>query len=1096
MSRPLVSSSGRLARFVACVVVAVGAARDGSDDGERYRVLTRALARGEFARVPELARGFAADSALALKAAQLERLAPFLAAGKEAPASVLPTAPSGVAVNHVGALSVALSEDGTFAAAVRPESGGSGFSPLLFGFPQPWSSRLSLSIDGNARMLSPRAGLVGLGDGLALTTREGEVEVWLGLHGGAPRAGQPDAVARSTLRVEAVITNRGGTSHRIGARLLLDLCEGFDDAPDVRLGEHRVLDGAADFVGDAVPGLLRVGARSLALRGLGAPPPDRVVLAPLAATVDRPFDFPLQPGTPLSSDSVLAVYAEEAEFAPGAARALVVAFGVEPAANDPREPVATRAWIEPVAGSDAVRAVIALEHSLNGATGPCDDLRIEFSLPPGLDLLAQSDDLARLGALPRDESLQRAILVRPNLTSGGPLAVHFDVSTRSSSGERTHKAIELSVPVPPAAFLAGRVIDREGRPIAGAELSLEQDGVVIARGGSDADGNYWFGGVAPGLWKVRATKVVWTEPAAKANRAEVDDVLYDVVLTSAAIGNDGRELLPTFVPGGGRDVVMARSITRYSLYCCTEWDAPRPYLEEIVRGMRRAAEFLYAASDGQITFKRIAVVDDGLHWNSADVWDWACNHIHPNATVNGTRQRYDPVSSAWNSAINFGRGWNGPWDAHGHYTTVVHEFGHYGLGLYDEYLGAPEGVDRGLAYPEMCRCIMGYQYADWKICWAGNHHGYTNQGRWNGRSCWQQIQEWHQGIHGGLFCPITTPVERGGVIPPFFENHVGDEVVAVIRDAETHGFDASLRVSGLGESNRTNVLVYVEQEADGRSLYQGLTYGDGVITLMGVHVGDKVWGLRDGARAEFRVTERRENYVLDFDSEPGPDAPPAPLVRVHPERALDREAGSVVEITPFVAPSGKPRLRRRGSPRELVLDALPPDGKAGGAGERFVASVGEADFELSRVAFELILPDALRGDRTIVTDAVRFALPDAAESEAASFDGSLLVHFGPGTLARPTSLVIASTAGPPRFIAGSRSIGRFHALETGDGAPFLAPATLLLHLPAGEERDRVQVRRFDLATREFVVMESVPAPEPDALLASLEGPAMVALFMR
>jgi hypothetical protein len=1100
VSRPSAVVSGRSAALLLLFALAAAPRPGGdggaADDGERYRVLTAALARGEYARAHELAAGFAAGSPLAMKAAQLEMLAPFLAAGAKAPASAMPAAPRGVAMNHLGALSIALSDDGAFAAAVRPEAGATGFAPLLFGFPQPVTSRLSVSIDGSARMLSPRGGPRGLGDGLALSAREGDVEVLLALHGAAPRADEANVAERATLRIEAVVTNRGGAPHRVGARLLLDLVEGFDDAPEVRFGERRVVDRTADFTGDAVPGVVRVGGRTLALRGLGAPAPDRVLLVPLPATDGKPFDFAVTNDAPLGPDSALAIYADEAELAPGQSRALTVAFGAEPAASDTRGPVATRAWLEPAAGGEARRAVLSLENSLNGAIGACDDLRVDYSLTPGLDLVAAPDDLARLGSLPRDVTLQRSVVVRPNLSSGGPLAVRFDVSTKSSGGERSHKLLDVPVPAPPASFLAGRILDVQGRPIAGAELSLEENGQVVQRGGSDGAGNYRFGGVGPGLWQVRATKVIWVEPAAKANREDVENVLYDVVLTSAAIGNDGREALPAFTPGSGRDVVMARSITRYSLYCCTEWDAPRAYLEEIVRGLRHAAEFLYSASDGQITFKRVAVVDDGLNWNTSDLWDWACNHIHPNATVNGTRQRYDPVYSAWNSAINFGRDWNGPWDAHGHFSTIVHEFGHYGLGLYDEYLGAPQGVYRGLAYWEMCRCIMGYQYADWKICWAGNHQPYTNQGMWNGRSCWQQIQEWHQGLRGGLFAPITTPLERGGVVPPSFENHVGDELTVVIRDAQTHGFDAALRVAGLGESNRSNVLVYTEQQHDGRTLYQGVTWGDGSMKLMGVHVGDKVWGLRDGARAEFRVNERRGDYVLDFDTEPGPDAPPTPLVRVHPERTGARDAGAAVEITTFVAPSGPPTLKLRGSPRPIALDLVPPEPnvKPGGASERFVAHFAESDFAAGRLALELLLPDATRGDRTIVTDVVRAPMPAVAESELASFDGSLRLHFAPGALATATPFCIASTAGPPRFVEGRRSLGRFHAIESGDGAPFRAPATLVLHVPAPADRARVELRRFDEATHEFVVLRSEPAPEPDALLASLDGPAVVALF--
>src|SRR5262249_26125385 len=158
----------------------------------------------------------------------------------------------------------------------------------------------------------------------------------------------------------------------------------------------------------------------------------------------------------------------------------------------------------------------------------------------------------------------------------------------------------------------------------------------------------------------------------------------------------------------------------------------------------------------------------------------------------------------------------------------------------------------------------------------------------------------------------------------------------------------------------------------------------------------------------------------------------------------------------------------------IALEAVPPDpnAKPSGASERWIARLAEPDFAAGRLALELLLPDATRGDRTIVTDVVRAPLPAGAEAELASFDGSLRVHFAPGALAHATPLCIASTAGPPRFVEGRRSLGRFQSIESGDGGPFGAPATVVLHVPAQVDRAKVEVRRFDESTREFVVIPS------------------------
>ncbi|MEW6743332.1 MAG: carboxypeptidase-like regulatory domain-containing protein [Planctomycetota bacterium] len=1065
---------------------------------ERYRTLTEALERGELAEAAELAAGFAPDSEWGRKAVFLAGLASFLNGDGLNGGRGAPAAPPGCGHGIAGAMRLALTRDGAFSAVLLPEHGVGGYRPLLFGWPEAWTSRLSLLVDGEAVMLSPHGWPQAAGNALWMTVREGELDVTIVLRADAKPPHASDVEPSATLRIEATVANRAAVAKTVGVRLLLDLADGFDDAPPVRLGERHVLATAIDFAGDQVPRVLGVGPRRLYLRGLpvggtatGAI--ERMVLAPLPDALAGPFDFALAPGEPLGPDSALALYLEAARLEPGAARSLAVEFsGVEPGL-DVTPPVATMAWMEAVTGHpEWTRVLLALENSARGMTGPLEDLRASLRLSPGLSLVEAARDLDALGTLAPGAVTQRAVIVAPSFRAGAPLEVSFDVSVRAGSS-RAGRTVRVAVPPPASLALAGRILDVQGRPVPGADVVLRRDGRDIARTASDGWGNYRFNNVAAVPHQVLAWRVVHREPAAKAAREDVENLLYDIVLSSETIGNDGRPRLPEVLPGEGRDVWLAHSTTRYSVFVGVEWDAPRSYLEQIVRGMRRAAEFLYVASDGHLTYGRVVVKDAAQDWNHTDLYDWANNSVHPNASVNGTRHCYHPVWAPWNTAMNFGRQWAPTWDSIGLYSTVVHEFGHYGLGLLDEYLGAPQGQYRGLSYPEMCRCIMGYQYSDHKICWQGNHQGYTNQGMWNGVSCWQQIEAWHEGMRSGFYVPVTTPAERGGVVPPEFPCGIGEELQATIRDVDTGAFDAPLRLAGPFGSRLAGVHVYVDVVREGRTMYQGITYGDGSLGLVGVHVGDRVRGLKEGARAELTIGERRPSYTLEFDSEPAETRGPPPLVIVHPERVQGRAAGAAVEIVPLEELRARPAVVVRGvTARTIETESVLVDGKP-----RYVALVGEKEMPSGRLLLESVLPDAVRGDMTLVTDTVIVGVGPDREAEFASFDGSVRVYLPEGCLGESAIFACASTAGPSVVTEEAISRGRLHAIMPfGDENPLRSTALLVFRVDEASDRDRLEVRRYDLARRLFVPLPPLASARPDEIVAELFEPGVVGLFER
>ncbi len=1005
------------------------AANTAEADLEIYRALTAALSRAEFGAVDPLVDALTGprhDESIAKKAEYLRHAARFLEGSEGPPAQ------SGV-VASAGALQLSLANDLAFAATTTASRG---MHPILFGHPAPFTSRVTLRVDDEDLAISPRA-VLGSGPGVVQgRATERDVEVVLTVAGGGAPSWHPAADV-PFVRIQCVVTNRGASPRKIGARLLLDLCDGFDDAPALHQGDAPTLSVATDYVGDAVPRRLSFGPLSVVMRGIGAPAPERALVVPLRLALDKPFDFALDQDVPLGGDSALLLYADPRVLAPGESRVLEAHIGGDADDLDREQPLRSALFTEPVAGDPlATRVVLAMEAGAKGTLGEVDGVRVTPRIAAGLRVLSSAKDFARIGSVARGMPLQRSLVVRPDQTRGGALEVAFDIDGRFGT-KTLSRRVATAIGVPSAVHVAGRIVDLRGRAVPNCEIVLKQAGRDVARGVSDGAGNYRFDGLAPGEYEVAAKKLVFEQPAVKAAHEDVDGLMYDVFLLSETIDDAGHPVLPKVTPGDGRDVLLARSLTRYCLLVGVEWDAPREYLEGLARGMRRAAEFLYAASDGQFTFGRVAIHDCGRDWMSIDLWDWANNSVHPNATVAGIHERFDPVYHPWNTGINFGRQWAGAWDQLGLFSTVCHEFGHYGFGLYDEYLGAPQGVERGLSYPEMCRCIMGYQYSDHKICFAKNHRAYTNQGMWNGRSCWEQLKANHEGDRNGFYVPITTPAERGGVTPPPVANHIGDELKIVVRDDSTAGHDARLEVVGPFGRAPPGIPVYTEMVHEARTVYMGITLGDGALTLMGIHPGDKVFATFNGARAELVLDERKiQPFSLEFGSEPREGRRP-PLSTFVPDEARGAFAGGALEIEDRDEkgrPRSKPAVTRLDATHKQ-LPVIAIDETAG----RFVAQADAASFAGGRGAFEIVSSDAIGGDVTTLVDVT------IGRSALAAFDGSLEVHSDPSGQNKDAILAVASAAGPPWVEAlgeggsaaptgtGStvESIGRIHAIASG-----------------------------------------------------------------
>ncbi len=151
-------------------------------------------------------------------------------------------------------------------------------------------------------------------------------------------------------------------------------------------------------------------------------------------------------------------------------------------------------------------------------------------------------------------------------------------------------------------------------------------------------------------------------------------------------------LLPDGNPGERRLIVRRDSpLILLNLTVSIEWDANQEYLDELETGLRRSSSFLYDVSDGQMALGRVTIFDRGGHWDDADIRIAANNLLVPHAAVAGiTSSRPDwdvRLGPLWNGhSARRTLGGDGPWSRPPGYRTIVHELGHYVLGLYDEYV--------------------------------------------------------------------------------------------------------------------------------------------------------------------------------------------------------------------------------------------------------------------------------------------------------------------------------------------------------------------------------------------------------------------------
>lgn len=412
-------------------------------------------------------------------------------------------------------------------------------------------------------------------------------------------------------------------------------------------------------------------------------------------------------------------------------------------------------------------------------------------------------------------------------------------------------AADTVVAPPPVGDGVILVQDQAGTPVAGAQV-FRNHGLA---GVTAADGRLTLPDLAAGDRLVARLRIR-EQPSPKPNHAQdaTQNWAYRVYITSMDIlGTGAAQPWVVNDPQQTQTLTLKtdNTLIGFNIVASIEWDANAAYLEDFRQGMALASQYLYNASNGQMLFERVTLYDNNQHMASADFQIRASNQEWPRAHVGGLL--------GINLYVFLGRFFDGSsantgsWTAPSGYRTHIHEFGHYGLYLYDSYLDAnrePNGHCTSPAIrtndtPGINATLMDYQYNATQFAvrgvsglWSGSCEQTYQVFRNNGQSDWETIVARYRDPSSPPRWTLKTPVHYGAVVPGPTALAVNAwSTVTIGNDANTGVCDPPPTYQVPGSQTRA---ADVTLRTSTRTIVQGITDDQGRITVLGAANGDRV----------------------------------------------------------------------------------------------------------------------------------------------------------------------------------------------------------------------------------------------------------------
>lgn len=217
------------------------------------------------------------------------------------------------------------------------------------------------------------------------------------------------------------------------------------------------------------------------------------------------------------------------------------------------------------------------------------------------------------------------------------------------------------------------------------------------------------------------------------------------------------------------------SLVLFNVVASLGWE-PAPesgFTAELREGLRSASDYLYDLTEGQMAFGPIAIHSGGRRWASADMRFLPANEYRPSAYVGGVVSEsvaYTATATLSETVfvpgnVFLGRYWDGDdafdpvsgtWSTPAANRTLVHEWAHHALFLYDEYQTTAGSRTycacelpslSGCPSADMAASAMAFHYTAGEL-WYPPVHGEpavcktTRQWQVHGMDDWKTLTYW------------------------------------------------------------------------------------------------------------------------------------------------------------------------------------------------------------------------------------------------------------------------------------------------------------------------------------------------------------------
>ncbi|OEJ21954.1 hypothetical protein AR457_39180 [Streptomyces agglomeratus] len=639
-------------------------------------------------------------------------------------------------------------------------------------------------------------------------------------------------------------------------------------------------------------------------------------------------------------------------------------------------------------------------------------------------------------------------------------------------------------------------------------------------------------GVAPGMLyispplsvsdQIVARKLISEKPSNRSAHADgsSQDWAFRVYITSAplihdATGDNAALNLHVVADPTVEQVLRLEPdnpLVGFHLRGSVDWDASTAQLQNYGSSLKAASDFLYNATDGQMFIEQIELDDDGHFWNEADVRIYANLDRPSAATVGGIAGTNGYIHLNPGDAMVAG--------------VLVHEFGHYGLHVRDEYKAGVDWDDS--LGPPRCTlqssdttgpfakggpkdsCIMRSAWPGeaTKICSGHPDNPHVRGTPQGAHSCWDRILNQYCDDADPERWVIRTPLDRNAIIGPIV-NPVTDWETRVTLGQTTHPRpcgDVILTVTRGGQPVN-GIHVYL-RTTYGRTVYQGTTnrrdsigLADGQIRVTGVHEGDGIRCLGLGFLNFSLLTAGHEvtaaecsggNVRLSLELRPSPFAlgltvepalaPRAALIRVRCGAALPRPP-DVRALLPGCDPL-VPQVRYDPSSGTYIgqLSDLP---KAG------------------TIVLEATAIDTQQRQVSSITT-TGFEEVAGAGAEVWSADGRFRVEIKEHVLDRPTQLMIAQPLAAPPLPGVLSLVGGPYSLLSSAGGKWGGTVSVAFQFHRSDSAaarwlrsaEQVDIVRLDVRTERWASLGARVQPEDFLVTADTLQPGLFALVAR